>query len=213
MKNTTDQDFAGISLGGPLVRDHFWFYGSASRPSVTTTDRLNNLGSLPDEDVVTKEYFGKLTANPTEQHFLTFALRRRDRTDENTNITSTSSPTVGSNDFKNVSLGTFHLDLDALGGQLHGIQIQPRPRRTTAPIRSTTSATGRPSTPGGRTSWGSSPDAGLPRRRRHRSGPDVGGASLAVNNQNFQRDELRATFQSFEAVGLHAPRPAGRRHL
>src|SRR6185312_5588220 len=107
VKNTNDQDFAGISLGGPLVSDHFWFYGSASRPRVTTTDRVNNLGSVPDEKLVTKEYFGKLTANPTEQHFLTVGLRRRDRTDDNTNITSTSSPTVGSNDFKNVSLGTF----------------------------------------------------------------------------------------------------------
>ncbi|HSR93048.1 MAG TPA: TonB-dependent receptor [Gemmatimonadales bacterium] len=107
VKNTTDQDFAGISLGGPLVSDHFWFYGSASRPSVTTTDRLNNLGSVPDENLITKEYFGKLTANPTEQHFLTFALRRRDRTDENASVTSIASPSVGSNDFKNVSLGTF----------------------------------------------------------------------------------------------------------
>ena len=201
VKNTTNQDFAGISLGGPLVRDHFWFYGSASRPSNTTTDRHNNLGSVPDEKLVTKEYFAKLTANPSEQHFLTFGLRRRDRTDDNANVTSVASPTVGSNDFTNVTLGTltwtWTLSADSFTEFKYS---RDREDNGTNPVNNLgyrpAFNAARPDLVG---QFTTTPDflvggaTGV--------GQTVGGASLAVNNQNFQRDELRATVQAFKEWG------------
>ena len=201
VKNTTNQDFAGISLGGPLVRDHFWFYGSASRPSNTTTDRRNNLGSVPDEKLVTKEYFGKLTANPTEQHFLTFGLRRRDRTDDNANVTSVASPTVGSNDFTKVDLGTLTWTWTLAADSFTEFKYsRDRENNGTSPV---TNLGYRPAFNAARPDlvgqFTTTPDflvggaTGV--------GQTVGGASLAVNNQNFQRDELRATIQAFKEWG------------
>ncbi|HEX4959487.1 MAG TPA: TonB-dependent receptor [Thermoanaerobaculia bacterium] len=201
VKNTTDQDFAGISLGGPLVHDHFWFYGSASRPSITTTDRTNNLGSVPDEKLITKEYFGKLTANPTEQHFLTFGLRHRDRTDENANITSTSSPTVGSNDFRNYSLGTFTWTWTLSADTFTEFKYnRDRENNGTNPLADLgyqpAFNAARPDLVGNFTSTPDFPVGGATG-----VGQSVGGASLAVNNQNFQRDELRGTYQTFKEFG------------
>ncbi|HEV7504564.1 MAG TPA: TonB-dependent receptor [Thermoanaerobaculia bacterium] len=201
VKNTTDQDFAGVSLGGPLVSDHFWFYGSASRPSVTTTDRLNNLGSLPDENLITKEYFGKLTANPTEQHFLTFALRRRDRTDENADIISTASPSTGSNDFRNYSLGTFTWTWTLSADSFTEFKYnRDRENNGTNPLDNLgyqpAFNVARPDLMG---QFTSTPDFLVGGATA--AGQTVGGAALAINNQNFQRDELRATVQSFKEWG------------
>ena len=46
VQNTPGRNTATASLGGPIVRDRFWFYGSASLPRQTTTDRRNNLGAV-----------------------------------------------------------------------------------------------------------------------------------------------------------------------
>src|SRR3954454_25391648 len=106
VQNTEDKNFVVLALGGPILRDRLWFYGSASRPSDTLTDRHNNLGTIPDQEITTKEYFGKLTANPSSNHFINASLRSRDTSFDGVNITSTSAPSVGTNDAKKYLLGT-----------------------------------------------------------------------------------------------------------
>jgi hypothetical protein len=60
----------GASLGGPIVQDRLFFYGSANCYRQTEKDRFNNLNQggapnpLPDSDLDINEYFGKLTATP-----------------------------------------------------------------------------------------------------------------------------------------------------
>jgi hypothetical protein len=201
VQNTENRSFAGLALGGPLVHDRLWFYGSASRPSITTTDRRNNLGHVPDEGLVTKEYFGKLTANPSENQFLNAGLRSRNRTDENASISSTSSPSVGSNDSRDYLLGTaswtWNLTADSFveAKYNHDKEKNSTDPKTGLGYRPAFNAT-RPDLVGQFTSTPDFPVGGA-------TGPGqtVGGASLAVNNQDFTRDEGRATFQAFRTWG------------
>ena len=98
------------SLGGPILRDRLWFYGSVNLPSITTTDRVNNLGTFPDEERETEEFFGKLTANPLSRHFLNLSARSRDVTTSNSIGASTfanASPTIATEDSTDYLLGTF----------------------------------------------------------------------------------------------------------
>ena len=71
----------------PDPRDRFWFYGSASFPTSTTTDRRNNLGAVPDRELETDEYFLKLTANPSPSHYISAAGRSRETTTTNAGTT------------------------------------------------------------------------------------------------------------------------------
>jgi len=201
VQNTQDSDFLGIALGGPILRDRLWFYGSASRPSITTTDRRNNLGSVPDEEVVTQEYFGKLTANPTPNQFINAGLRSRDRTDKNAGIGSSANPSVGSDDSRKYLLGTatwtWNVTADSF---VEGKYNHDKEENSTDPTlklgyRPAFNAL-RPDLTGLFTSTSDFLVGGATG-----VGQSVGGASLAVNNQDFTRDELRGTFQTFQTWG------------
>jgi len=72
---TTQIEPAG-GVGGPLVRNLIFFYGSARYAREVKWDRVNKAGtSLPDEVRTGPEYFGKLTASPSTSHQLTFSHR------------------------------------------------------------------------------------------------------------------------------------------
>jgi hypothetical protein len=201
VQNTDDRTFYGLALGGPVLHDRLWFYASASRPELNTTDRRNNLGRVPDEDVVTREYFGKLTANPSPTHFINAGLRSRKRSDENAGIGSTANPTVGSTDSRDYLLGTvtwtWNLTADSFVEAKYNhdkeenstdptVNLGYRPAfNATRPDRNGLFLSTTDFLVGGATAAGQS----------------VGGASLAVNNQDFLRDEARATFQTFQTWG------------
>ncbi len=201
VKNTEDKNFGGLALGGSIVRDRLWFYGSASRPEDKITDRRNNLGKIPDQDTTTKEYFGKLTANPTASQFINASIRSRDTSFDGVNITSTSAPSVGTNDARKYLLGTatwtWNVTADSF---LEGKFNHDKEKNSTSPFDSLgyrpAFNAARPDLVG---QFTSTPDflvggaTGV--------GQTVGGASLAVNNQDFTRDEARGTYQTFRAWG------------
>ena len=213
VQNTQDSDFVGIALGGPILRDRLWFYGSASRPSITTTDRRNNLGSVPDEELVTQEYFGKLTANPTANQFINAGLRSRDRTDKNAGIGSTANPSVGSDDSRKYLLGTatwtWNVTADSfveakynhdkeenstdptlnLGYRPAFNALRPGPQR---PVHL---------------------DLRLPRRRRHRGGAVGGRREPGGQQPGLHARRGAGDLPDLPDLGEHAPRPAGGVHL
>jgi hypothetical protein len=201
VQNTEDKRFGGIGLSGPIVRDRLWFYGSASRPSDTLTDRRNNLGSVPDQETTTREYFGKLTANPSENQFINASLRSRDTTFDGVNITSTSAPSVGTNDTRKYLLGTatwtWNLTADSF---LEAKYNHDKEKNGTTPFESLGYRPAfnavRPDLVGQFTTTPDFPVGGATG-----AGQTVGGASLAVNNQDFTRDEARGTYQTFRTWG------------
>lgn len=201
VQNTIDREGIGASLGGPILRDHLWFYASANLPTVTTTERRNNLGAVPDEELETDEYFGKLTANPSPAHFLTGALRSRESTRKNANITASAHPSVGSNDSTDYLLGTFSWTWNSTANSFTEIKLNHNEEKNgTDPL---TNLGYRPAFNAAR------PDlmgrftttADLILGGATGVGQAVGGSDLAINNQDFERDELRATYQQFAEFG------------
>jgi hypothetical protein len=96
----------GIQIGGPLLRDHLFFYGSANWYRVTEKDRANQFGTsatnttpneLPDAKTDTDEYFGKLTANPTSSILIDGSYRWRNIDSTNSGILSRYAASTGSN--------------------------------------------------------------------------------------------------------------------
>jgi Carboxypeptidase regulatory-like domain len=96
----------GVQIGGPLWRDHLFFYGSANFNRVSEKERVNQFGStptspaenpLPDADTNTDEYFGKLTANPTSSILIDASYRYRDIDSTNSGISSRAAASTGIN--------------------------------------------------------------------------------------------------------------------
>ena len=86
----------GADVGAPLWRDHLFFYGSANFLRQTEQDRVNNLGAVPDADTDVNEYFGKLTANPVSSQLINASFRYVGVTATNTGIGTRTAPSVGS---------------------------------------------------------------------------------------------------------------------
>lgn len=60
-----DKTWATIGLGGPVLPDRLFFYGSYFRPEVEQSSRSNNYGPVPTFKSTRDELFGKLTYTPT----------------------------------------------------------------------------------------------------------------------------------------------------
>lgn len=72
-----------FALGGPLVKDKLFWYGSARYFKTTTGDRVNRRGGeLPDRIVEGHELYGKITASPSQKHLFTASFRDRPNTIE-----------------------------------------------------------------------------------------------------------------------------------
>lgn len=198
IQNTTDRANPGLALGGPILQDRVWFYGSASFPSVTTTERRNNTGNIPDEELETDEYFFKLTANPTSSHYLSAALRTRDSTTSNAGLGANIHPNVGSNDSTDYTIGTatwtWSMTPDSF---LEAKYNYDKEENSTDP---TTDLGYRPAFNALRPDlvglFVTTPDFLIGGATA--AGQSVGGASLAINSQDFDREEMRATYQIFQ---------------
>lgn len=95
--STTDRYLAGFNLGGPLLRDKIFWYGSGQYIRSKTTDRTNALGAVPDSTVTTKEIFGKLTGQPSNTMFINGGYRYRPATCDLCGIGNQDSPDVARN--------------------------------------------------------------------------------------------------------------------
>lgn len=203
IQSTRDRSLLAGALGGPVLRDRLWFYGSVNLPRVTSTDRQNQLGHVPDEERDTDEYFGKLTSNPSASHFLALSGRKRDTTTKNSlgvSNFSISSPSIATNDSTDYTLGTFswvwnvtadsltelklnHNEEDNSSIPIHNLGYKPAFNAARPDL------VGRFSTAPGLIVGGAT-----------NTGQLVGAAEL-FNFQDFKRDEARATYQRFGSWG------------
>jgi hypothetical protein len=96
-----------ISMGGPLVKDKLFWYGSARYFEETRWDRITKLGDpLPDEKRKGHELYGKLTASPSTKHLVNFSYRDRPNTVDNAGIGANTQASVATNDDNSSKVAT-----------------------------------------------------------------------------------------------------------
>lgn len=76
-----DRDWATVALGGPILSDRLFFYGSYYRPVYTRQNQANLTGALPKFKSTRNEEFGKLTFAPTASWLINASYRNDHRVD------------------------------------------------------------------------------------------------------------------------------------
>jgi Carboxypeptidase regulatory-like domain len=104
--NTISRHFESGSLGGPLVKDRLFFYGSAMWSQIDYSDQSNALGPLPDKTVKTPEFFGKLTGSPTPTMSINGGFRYRPSDCEFCGIGRTQAASTGQNTESDAKVAT-----------------------------------------------------------------------------------------------------------
>ena len=104
--STIDRYAGAGNIGGPLVRDRLFWYGSVLWAQSTTTGRTNALGAVPDSTVTTTEVFGKLTGQPTPSMFLNAGFRYRPTDCEYCGIGNTQAASVAQNNESDAKVAT-----------------------------------------------------------------------------------------------------------
>lgn len=69
------KSWVDVNLGGPIVRDMLFFYGSYYRPYARRGNPANLYGTLPNYTDTRNEEFGKLTFTPTQSWLLNGSYR------------------------------------------------------------------------------------------------------------------------------------------
>jgi hypothetical protein len=76
-----DKNWGTLDIGGPILQDRLFFYGSYYRPEVTRDNQANLTGPLPQFKSSRNEEFGKLTFTPTSSSLINATYRDSHRID------------------------------------------------------------------------------------------------------------------------------------
>jgi len=101
-----DRSWLTANLGGPVITNRLFFYGSYYRPERTRENRANLYGELPDYSSVRNEGFGKLTITPANSVLLNVSWRQSHRLDKSDLFGQASSSTVGTGNEAWQKIGT-----------------------------------------------------------------------------------------------------------
>ena len=95
---TYDQDrsWANANIGGPILRDMLYFYGSYYRPEFKRSNQANLYGELPGYTRKRNEFFGKVTFTPTQSLLFNGTYRNSHDVETSGAFTSLQAPTTGS---------------------------------------------------------------------------------------------------------------------
>ncbi|HUR82803.1 MAG TPA: carboxypeptidase regulatory-like domain-containing protein [Thermoanaerobaculia bacterium] len=107
---TYDQERTWITanVGGPILPDRLFFYGSYYRPEATRENQANLYGELPKFTSERNEYFGKLTATPLSSLLLNASYRQSKKTDTSGDaFGSIRTATTGTGGVNELKIGTF----------------------------------------------------------------------------------------------------------
>lgn len=178
-----------IGLGGPVLRDHLFFYGSARYVREAKWERVNKVSMpLPDEVRTGPELYGKLTAGPTPAHLLTVSYRHHPSRVENAGLSSDFAPTVAATSDNGSGIGTAQWTSFLSTWQSIDVRyFHVREKNEDVPLVDLGYLP--PFDPGRLAAMGQFTDAS-------QANLIVGGRQFA-SAQNYRRDEVRGTFTRF----------------
>jgi hypothetical protein len=102
-----DRTWATLNLGGPVLRERLFFYGSYYRPSISDEASSNFYGPTPNYEDRRNEYFGKLTYTPTANLLFNGSYRNSDRTERASSIGVREAATAGAGNEVGLTIGIF----------------------------------------------------------------------------------------------------------
>jgi hypothetical protein len=97
-RHEQDRTWLVGNIGGPILPERLFFYGSYYRPENRRENRANKYGELPDYTRVRNEGFGKLTFTPASSVLLNASYRDTHRLDKSDVFGDLTSSTAGSGD-------------------------------------------------------------------------------------------------------------------
>jgi hypothetical protein len=186
IKSTEDRWVPAYGVGGPLMRNRLFFYTSGRLFRSTTSERRNTFGELPDREESINELFVKLTGQPGGNMSFNVGYRHRPTQIDFAGIGASDSPDVathneGTNRVVSVNWHWFptnrmvveakylHMDEQSESVAVRQLGFQPA------------------FDPNDLAAMGSFTQAGI----------TIGGNSLALNRQNYKRDEFKATVSQY----------------
>ena len=101
-----NKNWATANLGGPILENKLFFYGSFYRPYAQRANPANLFGSLPNYEDTRREYFGKLTFTPTESWLFNGSYRYAHEIESSKiAFTQRTAPTAGTGFESKTKLG------------------------------------------------------------------------------------------------------------
>ena len=91
-----DRSWASANIGGPVLPDRLFFYGSYFRPNFERSNQANLYGDLPGYRRKTDEYFLKLTSTPVQSLLFNGSYRDSKTSESAGDFSSFQAPTTGS---------------------------------------------------------------------------------------------------------------------
>lgn len=178
-----------IGVGGPILRDHVFFYGSARYVRETKWNRVNRVGTpLPDEVREGPELFGKITAGPSPSHLLTLSFRHRPSHLDNAGLSSEFAPSVATNTDNSSGIGTAEWASFFSGGRsISARYVYMKEKNEDVPVRDLGYLP--PFNPNNLSAMGQYTDPAQANL--------TVGANQYSNIQNYRRHEFRGTFTQF----------------
>jgi hypothetical protein len=101
-----DRSWLTANLGGPVLPDRLFFYGSYYRPEYSRSNQANLYGDLPGYDYERSEYFGKLTFTPSQSWLINGSYRSSTTHESAGDFSSFQAPTTGSRTDTEQQIGT-----------------------------------------------------------------------------------------------------------
>lgn len=101
-----DRTWWNASLGGPIISDKVYFYGSYYRPEQDRQNRANLYGSLPDYNSTRNEGFGKMTITPIQSVLVNLSYRDSKRVDKSDLFAANAASTTGTGNEGRLKIGT-----------------------------------------------------------------------------------------------------------
>jgi len=180
-----------IGVGGPVMKDHIFFYGSARYFNEDKNDRTNRVGdALPDEERTGHELFGKLTGTPTNQHQLNLSVRDRPNHVRNAGLTSGTAASVATTTDNSGRIASLQYAwFISSSSSLDTRYIYLKEKNEDVPI--TDLGYMPPYDPNNLSAMGQYTDAQNL----------TSGGNQYTNHQNYRRHEVRATFTHFFETG------------
>jgi hypothetical protein len=101
-----DRSWASANLGGPIIGDRLFFYGSYYRPKFTRDNQANVYGDLPSYTLDRTDWFGKLTYTPLASVLLNGSYRDSSTDESPSQFTQIQAATTGTGSQNTVKIGT-----------------------------------------------------------------------------------------------------------